>query len=69
MKLLVMVWLAANRRFPALRRWVREILAISLRCLLPENSIDERVFSSVVGIWKVRRGISVPSLNSGVVEL
>ena len=42
---------------------------MSLRCLLPENSIDERVFSSVVGIRKLRREISVPSLSSGVVEL
>ena len=42
---------------------------MSLRCLLPENSTDERVFSPLVGIWKVRKVVFDPSLRSGVVEL
>ena len=68
-KLLAMVFLVAKRRFPVLRWWVRDISAMSLRCLLPENSTDERVFSPLVGIWKVRKVVFDPSLRSGVVEL
>lgn len=67
--LLAMVLLVAKRRFPALRWWVREISPTSLKWLLPENSTDERVFSPLVGTWKVRRAVFEPSLRSGIVEL